>query len=119
MQKIMALLIMATLISGTITGNVYAYSSNVAPLCMGEASECLGETIYAGSGTHKYGLLLQETCTRSLARSHHKDYCWTCGQIYNTYAGPHDCFMMHTSCGMEREDLCFAKGGLPGPGVQY
>lgn len=53
------------------------------------------------------------------SKSHHKDYCWMCGQIYNSYAGPHDCFMMHSSCGAGREDLCFAKGGLPGPGVQY
>lgn len=119
MRRIVSLFVTVALLSATIGQSVFACGEEVKPMCMGESSICLGETIYGGSGTHKYGNFLKETCTRSLAKSHHKDYCWMCGQVYNDYAGPHDCFMMHADCGMGREDLCFAKGGMPGPGIEY
>lgn len=67
-------------------------------------SVCAAEGRVHEVGTHKYGLLRDKTCTRTLLYSRGAYVCPTCYKVEQV--GEHWCWDVHRDCGQGQKDVC-------------
>ena len=68
-------------------------------------SVCSADGRIDGSGTHKYGILLNKTCTRTVLFSRAGYVCTSCYHV-DPIDGEHWCWDVHKDCGKGQVDMC-------------
>lgn len=118
-KKIAACIVLAISIS-VICGCLFGVACASGRTVLGHCTrvECGGFTDYicrdkvvkSETGTHKYGVLLQNTCAVNYEYCYSDLKCYGCGTIYEYQVGPHDCYERHYNCGTGLYHVCPCAG---------